>query len=112
MSSLLMLIVGALVLWWLLGSPKLVEGFSPGTVVQVHPSHHKKYYDPTKYGKSHEEYGAAKLGPLAPIHVLRAQNPEAPDPCFEEFETPFSLDSLESHMQVKSPSNGISANMV
>ena len=112
MPSLLTIIIAAIAIWWLLGKPKLIEGFSPGTVVQVHPSHNKKYYDSSKYRLNQEQFGAAKLGPLAPIHVLRAQDSEATDPCFEDFETPFGLDSLESHMQVGSPSSGISTNMV
>ena len=105
-----MLIAAAVALWYLFGNSK-PEEFSPGTAVQLYPTHAKKYADPKKYHKSYEELGVSSLGPLAPAHVLKTQNIKSIDPCFDEFESPFSLDSLESHMQANQPSNGINTNI-
>ena len=106
--NLLIIITIAILFWNLLG--KKTEGFSPGTIVELHPSHQKKYGDYSHL--NNEDYGAAKLGPLAPMHVLKAQNPNAEDPCFKEFDIPFTLDSLDSFSEVTKPLSNISTNMV
>ena len=80
-------------------SGNVVEGLtsSPGTFVQLRPLHDKRYG--TQHRADHEDYGAARLGPMTPPHFLDAHSLHAKDPCFEKFEDPYVLQSIESQPQ-------------
>ena len=89
----LALVAVVIAMVWFGGYQK-VENFSPGTVVQVHPSHAKKY---EKTRKDHEQLGAGRLGPASPSFVFKETvEGEIPgeDPCFDGFEDPMSIGSL------------------